>query len=151
MKCKVKRSQRSKRDPIKNCFLVPNEVFQLKLRASEIAIYCYLLFCEDRETYQCYPSYKTIGDAVGMTENTVRKYIAMLEEKQIITTAPTVISSLDGLPRNGALLYTIRPIQEVVACNRACQLQRLDAAVERQKVQKLLAEYAQGSDDGDST
>ena len=100
-----------KRDPIKNCFLVPNEVFQLKLHPSEIAVYSYLLFCENRKTYQCYPSYKTIGDAVGMTENTVRKYVARLEARRMITTEPTIISSADGKPRNSTLLYTIRPIQ----------------------------------------
>lgn len=40
-----------KRNPIKNCFLVPNEIFQLKLHPSELAVYSYLLFCEDRKTY----------------------------------------------------------------------------------------------------
>ena len=47
----------------------------------EISIYCYLLSIEDRETYQCYPSYKTIGKALGMSENTVSKYVRSREEK----------------------------------------------------------------------
>ena len=69
-----------KRDPNKNYFLVPNEVFHIGLSYPEISVYCYLLSIEDRETYQCWPSYKTIGKALGMSENTVSKYVRSLEE-----------------------------------------------------------------------
>ena len=70
-----------KRDPNKHYYLVPNEVFNLGLSSHEIAVYNYLLRCEDRRTYQCHPSYRTIGKAVQLSENTVRKYVAGLEEK----------------------------------------------------------------------
>ena len=70
-----------KRDPNKYYYLVPNEVFNLGLSSHEIAVYNYLLRCEDRRTYQCHPSYRTIGRAVQLSENTVRKYVAGLEEK----------------------------------------------------------------------
>ena len=70
-----------KRDPNKHYYLVPNEVFNLGLSSHEIAVYNYLLRCEDRKTYQCHPSYRTIGRAVQLSENTVRKYVAGLEEK----------------------------------------------------------------------
>ena len=99
------------RDPDKNYFKVPNEVFHIGLSYPEISIYCYLLSIEDRETYQCYPSYKTIGKALGMSENTVSKYVRSLEEKGLIRTEPTMVRSKDGRPLNGNLLYTIRPIQ----------------------------------------
>ena len=139
-----------KRDPIKNCFLVPNEVFQLNLHPSEIAVYSYLLFCEDRKTYQCYPSYKTIGDAVGMSFNTVRKYVARLEERKLITTEPTIVSSKDGQLRNGTLLYTIRPIQEALDYDQERRLLELDATLEQQKTEKLLKQYEHESEDEDS-
>jgi len=42
----------SKRDPNKHYYLVPNEVFNLGLSSHEIAVYNYLLRCEDRKTYQ---------------------------------------------------------------------------------------------------
>ena len=61
-----------------NYFTLPNEVFQLGLSAGELAVYSYLRCCEDRRTHQCWPSYRTIGCAVGMSENTVRKYIRLL-------------------------------------------------------------------------
>ena len=103
-----------KRDPIKNYFPVPNEVFLLGLSPGELAVYSYLLFCEDRNTYQCWPSFKTIGKATGMSTNTVRKYVRMLEERGLITTEPTSITTRAGQKRNGNLLFTIRPIQEAV-------------------------------------
>ena len=94
-----------KRDTDKCYFKMPNEVFCLDLGPKEISIYAYLLRCEDRETYQCHPSYRTIGKAVKMCENTVRKYVLSLEEKGIIRTEPTTITTKDGRIRNGSLLF----------------------------------------------
>ena len=110
----MKFQQWPKRDPDKNYFKVPNEVFHIGLSYPEISIYCYLLSIEDRETYQCYPSYKTIGKALDMSENTVSKYVRSLEEKGLIRTEPTMVRSKDGRPLNGNLLYTIRPIQAAI-------------------------------------
>ena len=58
-------------------FSIPNEIFLLGLAHGELAVYCYLKYLEDRKTHQCWPSYRNIGKAVGMSENTVRKYVAM--------------------------------------------------------------------------
>ena len=63
--------KRPKREPIKHFFPVPNEIFILGLSPGEIAVYCYLLRTEDRQTFQCYPSYEAIGKAVGVSRNTV--------------------------------------------------------------------------------
>ena len=93
-----------KRDLNKHYYLVPNEVFNLGLSSHEIAVYNYLLRCEDRRTYQCHPSYRTIGRAVHLSENTVRKYVAGLEEKGLIRTEPSTITTKDGRVRNGSLL-----------------------------------------------
>ena len=136
----MKFQQWPKRDPDKNYFKVPNEVFHIGLSYPEISIYCYLLSIEDRETYQCYPSYKTIGKALGMCENTVSKYVRSLEEKGLIRTEPTMIRSKDGRPLNGNLLYTIRPIQAAMELFYERQLTELEMAAERQRVAKLLRE-----------
>ena len=101
-----------KRDPIKNYFPLPNEIFCLGLSSGEISVYSYLLYCEDRKTFQCYPSYKTIGNALKMSKNTVKKYVAGLEEKGLIATKPTRILKSNGMKYNGNLMYTIRPIEE---------------------------------------
>ena len=80
-----------KRSAEKNYFMVPNEIFSIGLDFREISLYSYLLRCENRKTYQCYPSYKTIGHAIGMSENTVAKYVRQLEEKGLIYTEPTMV------------------------------------------------------------
>ena len=49
-----------------------------------------------------------------MSKNTVRKYVAGLEEKHLITTEPTKIRTKYGRVHNGNLLYTIHPIQEAI-------------------------------------
>ena len=85
-----------KPDPVKNYYPVPKVICQLGLSPGEIAVYSFLLFCEDRKTYQCYPSYRTIGDAVGMSRNTVCKYVRSLEEKGLIRTERTTAPRGDG-------------------------------------------------------
>ena len=69
------------RDAVRDYFPLPKEIFSLGLSAAEIAIYAYLLFCEDRQTFQCWPSYRKIGEAVGLSPNTIRKHIRSLNEK----------------------------------------------------------------------
>ena len=127
------------RDPDKNYFKVPNEVFHIGLSYPEISIYCYLLSIEDRETYQCWPSYKTIGKALGMSENTVSKYVRSLEEKGLIRTEPTTITTKDGRVRNGSLRYTIRPIQEALEIFYQWQLAQVEEDAEKARLEKRLA------------
>ena len=129
-----------KRDPNKHYYLVPNEVFNLGLSSHEIAVYNYLLRCEDRRTYQCHPSYRTIGKAVRLSENTVRKYVTSLEEKGLIRTEPSTIITKDGRVRNGSLIYTIRPIREALELNYQRQFQQAERDMERAKAEKRLAE-----------
>ena len=141
----MKFQQWPKRDPRKNYFLVPNEVFHIGLSHPEISIYCYLLSIENRETYQCWPSYKTIGKALGMCENTVSKYVRSLEEKDLIRTEPTMIRSKDGRPLNGNLLYTIRPIQAAVESFYERQFRQLEEDAARHRAAERLAESARRS------
>ena len=121
-----------------NFFSLPNEVFLLGLSAGELAVYSFLKRCENRKTHQCWPSIRTIGEAVGMSENTVRKYIRQLEERGLITTGPTEVITKSSGRRNGNLLFTLRPIGEVIDDHYASQLAQLDLAAERQRVAKLL-------------
>lgn len=132
-----------KRDTDKCYFKMPNEVFCLDLDSKEISIYAYLLRCEDCDTYQCHPSYRTIGKSVKMCENTVRKYVLSLEEKGLICTEPTTINTKDGRIRNGSLIYTIRPIQEALELNYQRQFLQAERDMERAKAEKRLAELNQ--------
>ena len=123
---------------IGNYFSLPNEIFLLGLSSGELAVYSFLKRCENRKTHQCWPSIKTIGEAVGMSENTVRKYIRQLEERGLITTEPTEVITKSSGRRNGNLLFTLRPIGEVIDQHYDRQLAELELATERQRVAKLL-------------
>ena len=94
-------------------------------------------------TYQCHPSYRTISKAVRLSENTVRKYVASLEEKGLIRTEPSTIVTKDGRVRNGSLIYTIRPIQEALELNYERQLLQAELDTEQLRVEKHLAELNQ--------
>ena len=115
----------------KNYFPLPNVIFSLGLSPGEIAVYSYLLYCEDRKTYQCHPSYKTIGRAVGMSTNTVQKYITALGERGFISVEPTSVITKSGQKRNGTLRYTIRPIREAVELYHQRQLHTLELDVSK--------------------
>ena len=132
----------TKRDPVKNYFPLPNEIYQLGLSHGAIAVYGYLLRVEDRRTYQCHPSYATIGKAVGMSNNTVRKYVQELEERGLIRTERTTVTLKDGRKRNGSLLYTILPPEQAVEQFNRQQLAKAEAAAERRRIQEKLARQA---------
>ena len=114
------------------------------MSAGAIAVYGYLLYIENRETYQCHASYATIGNAVGMSRNTVRKYVQELERRGLILTERTTIVTRDGRTQNGSLLYTILPIQLVMELVMEQfyqeQLEAVDIAREQQRIEKLMAQ-----------
>lgn len=108
-----------------NCYLMPNEIFNLDLPVGAIAVCGFLLCCEDRDTYRCYPSYQTIGGAVGMSRSTVKKYVDCLVDKRLIYTEPTRVWGMGGKKRNGTLLYTIRPIYEAIQHHANQQMEQM--------------------------
>ena len=118
-------SQNSQR--LRRQFVLPNEIFDLGLSGGEILVYAFLIRCEDRETYTCYPSYDTIGAAVGMSRNTVGKYVSLLERKGLIETEQTFFTSKDGKKRNGNLLFRILSIQDVIEARFQHELRKADA------------------------
>ena len=123
---------------LQNYFSIPNAVFDLDLTDGEILVYAFLLRCEDRRTYQCHPSYATIGRAIGKSVNSVRKYVQGLTQKGLITTEHTQIVTKSGETRNGTLLYTILPIQQVI--DRQFEKQMTLAMMEsrKQEIQEKL-------------
>ena len=123
---------------MQNYFPMPNEIFHLDLSDGAILVYAFLMYCEDRKTYQCYPSYATIGKAIKRSENSVAKYVRELEEKRLIYTEPTEVTLKDGRKHNGTLLYTIRPIAEAVEYGYEQQMMRLQAECRHQKVMQEL-------------
>ena len=129
----MKRSLWPTRDSVKDYFPLPKEIFSLGLSAAKIAIYAYLLFCEDRQTFQYWPSYRKIGDAVGLSPNTIRKHIRSLEKRGLLVAEPTMVTTKDGCKRDSNLLFTIRPIQFVLQQDYDRQMQKLTEDAARRK------------------
>lgn len=117
---------RQSRNALKNYFPLPNEIFSLGLYSGEISVYAYLMYLEDRKNFKCHPSYKTIGRALKMSRNTVRKYVKGLEEKRLISTEPSSVTLKSGKKQNGNLIYTVLPIQEAVEYFYTRQLQNIE-------------------------
>ena len=125
-----------KRDVKKYFFMLPNAVFELGLHVYELAIYAYLLRIEDRRTWQCVVGYPTIADKLGISVNTVAKYVGLLEEHGLIATERTDVITRDGLKRNGCLHYTIQPIQNAIDQFHERQMSALEQAAAQQRAQR---------------
>ena len=121
-------------------FFLPRQLFSLDLESTEIAIYAYLMYRENRFTYQCWPSYNKIGKELSIkSTNTVRKYVYRLVEKGLIDIEHTIIRRRDGTCRNGNLMYTLLPIENAVDCYQRRQLEELaHAAAAQSAKQKAL-------------
>ena len=110
----------------KNFFSLPNELFFLNIGHGAITVYAYLLYCEDRRTHQCHPSYRTISAAVHLTVSTVMKHITKLADRQFITIENTSYIDRHGMKQNGNNLYTILPIQAAMDHRYQQQMLRLE-------------------------
>ena len=127
---------------LSNQFVMPNQIMQLNLNTTALAIYFYLRYIEDRKTYQCYPSYRTIGKALNIeSKTTVAKYVRELEEKRLIYTEPTEVILKNGKKQNGNLKYTIRPIQDAVDYFHQQQMKKFQEDLARENAKRMLEEY----------
>ena len=114
-------------------FPLPNEVFQLGLKAGDLLVYIYLQYQKGARSGQCWPSYATIGKAVGMSRKTVQEHIGALVDKGLIQTEETTIRRKNGFVYNGSLLYTLKPIQQVMREREKGLLAELKLAAAQRK------------------
>ena len=126
----------NRRDNPGDFFPMPKAALRLGLNYGEIALLCFLMYCEDRETFKCHPSYSTIGSAIGMSNNTVRKYVESLERKGFIYTEPTMVCTRDGRAHNGSLQYTLQPIKPIEEAYFEKQLREAEARMRYQNAMK---------------
>ena len=128
----------NRRDRRGKYFPMPNIIFHLGLNVNEIAILAFLMSIENRKTFQCHPSYATIGEACGLSVNTVRKYVESLQRRGLIYTEPTKVTTRDGRAHNGSLLYTIMPIQPI---EEAYYEEQMRKAENHALLQKAIKKY----------
>ncbi len=102
---------------------------QLDISATALAIYFYLMYIEDRKTYQCYPSYKTIGKALKIkSKGTVAKYVRELEDKCLIYIPPRCKNCrrdlFDFQPKSGTAVaydYAVKKKKEIINVFKRCK------------------------------
>lgn len=120
-------------------FTLPKEVFLLALPPSDFLVYAYLLYCEDRRTHQCHPSYRTIAETTGLSLNTAVKSVGGLTDKNLITVERSYWFNEQGMKRNGNNIYTILPARAAVEDYYQRQLRRLELDMEHSRIQKKQA------------
>ena len=126
-------------------FCLPNEVFQLGLKPGELLVYIYLQYQKGAHSDQCWPSYATIGAAVGMSRKTVQKHVWALVDKGLIQTEETTIRRKDGFVYNGSLLYTLKSIRQVLKEREKDLLDKLKLAEAQRKWEEKLKRMAGSS------
>ena len=69
----------------KNFFILPNEIFEMKIPPSAFFVFCFLVRCKNKEG-RCFPSIQTISKAVNISKSTVCSSLKWLEENNLIET-----------------------------------------------------------------
>ncbi len=119
-------------------FSLPNEVFLLALPPSAFLVYAYLLYCEDRRTHQCHPSYRTIAGATGLSLNTAVKSVGVLTDKGLIAVERSHWFNEVGLKRNGNNVYTVLPTRAAVEDVHQRQMRELEQSIARLRAERRL-------------
>ena len=113
-------------------FSLPNDVFRLGLKSGELLVYIYLQYQKGAHSDQCWPSYATIGEAVGMSRKTVQKHIGILIDKGLVRADYTSVFA-HGQKVNGNLLYTVKPVEQVFREREKALLDKLKQAEAQRK------------------
>ena len=113
-------------------FSLPNDVFRLGLKSGSLLVYIYLQYQKGARSDQCWPSYATIGAAVGMSRKTVQKHIGALVDKGLVRAEYTSVFIHDQKV-NGNLLYTLKPIDQVLREREKALLDKLRQAEAQRK------------------
>ena len=116
----------------KAVFSLPNDVFRLGLKSGDLLVYIYLQYQKGAHSDQCWPSYATIGEAVGMSRKTVQKHVSALINKGLVRAEYTSVF-VRGQKVNGNLLYTLKPVEQVLREREKAQLDKLKQAEAQRK------------------
>ena len=98
------------RDPVKNYFPAPNSIFDYGMKPGEIALYLYLLYRMDLDSFQCAPSRAEIAKALCCSESSVRNYTRALVGRRLLAAERRTTRTKNGRQRNDTLIYTLQPL-----------------------------------------
>lgn len=80
-------------------FKVPNAVFELNLKSSELIVLMYMLRCADIKTRRCFPSYTDITEKCRVSRETAIKSVKALERAGLIVKVAKGYSGEFGVKR----------------------------------------------------
>ncbi len=69
--------------PTEKFYILPNNIFDLRLHPIQFAIYSYLISCSGSKGY-CWPSQAKIRDKTSVGLSSVQKHLKILEQRQLI-------------------------------------------------------------------
>lgn len=69
--------------PTENFFILPNNIFDLRLEPIQFAIYSYLISCSGSKGY-CWPRQETICNKAGIGISSAQKHLKILEQRKLI-------------------------------------------------------------------
>ena len=93
-------------------YRMPHRIFLLGLTPIQFTVYSYLVSCTGQNTV-CWPSYKTIAEACGISRNTTIQAIESLIQKRLIDKISTTRWNAHGCTRTGNNEYRIHDLSEL--------------------------------------
>ena len=90
-------------------YRLPHRIFGLGLTPNQFTVYSYLVSCTGQNAV-CWPSYKTISEACGISRNAAIQAIDTLIQKRLIDKIPTTRRNVHGRTRTGNNEYLIHDL-----------------------------------------
>ena len=91
--------------PTKNFYMMPNDVFKLRLDPYEFMILSYLVRRMNADS-ECWPSFKTMSKDLGISVSTLEDRIAKLEKRKLIS-----VRKYTGSGKHRNNVYTIYSLE----------------------------------------
>lgn len=93
-------------------YRIPHRIFQFGLTPIQFTVYSYLVSCLGQRDV-CWPSYKTISIACGISRNAAIQAIESLIQKRLIDKIPTTHRNAHGHARTSNNEYMIHDLSEL--------------------------------------
>ena len=93
-------------------YRIPHHIFQLNLTPIQFTVYNYLVSCTGQNAV-CWPSYKTISIACGISRNGAIQAIDALIQKRLIDKIPTTRRNVQGRTRTSNNEYRIHDLSDL--------------------------------------
>ncbi len=90
--------------PTEQFYMLPNNIFDLRLHPIQFAIYSYLVSCAGSKL-TCYPRQETIADKTGIGISSAQKHLKILEQRKLIEVSKHIKPY--GYPNNQYTLLSL--------------------------------------------